>query len=60
MQKEELNIWFYTTLGEKIVDRLNRTFDRHTIPLVEYIPQEYILKLDYDYIRDGLLDRNKR
>lgn len=60
MQKEELNIWFYTTLGEKIVDRLNRTFDRHTIPLVEYIPQEYILKLDYDYIRDGLLAGNKR
>lgn len=58
MKKEKFNIWFYTTSDEEIVDRLNRTFDRHTIPIVESIPQMYTLKFDYDCIRDKILNRN--
>lgn len=58
MKKEKFNIWFYTTLGEEIVDRLNRTFNNQTIPIVEFIPQERILEFDYDCIRDNILNRN--
>lgn len=58
MQMGRLNIWFYTTLDEKTVDRLNRTFDYHTIPIVEFIPQECILKFNYEYIGDNILNEN--
>lgn len=57
-QKGDFRIWFYTTQGEQIIDRLNRTFDDHTIPTVQFIPQKYILKLDYNYIQNKILSGN--
>ncbi len=55
-QKNDFRIWFYTASSMQMVDRLNRIFDGHTIPVVEFIPQEYVLKLDYDYIQDKILN----
>lgn len=57
-QEEDFRIWFYTTSGEDNVDKLNRIFDDHTIPVMKFIPQKYILELDYDYICEGILNRN--
>lgn len=55
MQPEGFPIWFYTGMGEQVIDRLNRTFDNHTIPVEEFIPQRAIMELDYDYIRRQVL-----
>lgn len=56
--RENFCIWFYTTLGEEIVGRLNEVFNNHTIPIVEYIPQEEKLEMDYEYIQDEILNGN--
>lgn len=57
-QTEKFRIWFYTTSGEHIVNRLNKIFKDHTIPVVNFKPQEYFLQLDYDYIQDQILNEN--
>ncbi|MBD5483036.1 MAG: hypothetical protein HDR15_11050 [Lachnospiraceae bacterium] len=56
MSSERFPIWFYTGTGERTVARLNRTFNNHTIPTLEFIPQKYILRLDYDYIENEILN----
>ncbi len=57
-QKEDFRIWFYTATGIDTVNKLNRIFNNHTIPVVKFIPQDYILKLDYDYIEHSILKGN--
>lgn len=57
MKSEKFPIWFYTGTGEVTVDRLNRTFNNRTIPVVKFIPQKEIFRLDYNYIRDEILNR---
>ncbi len=55
MQPGGFPIWFYTGMGEQVIDRLNRAFDNHTIPVEEFIPQREIMELDYDYISGQVL-----
>lgn len=57
-QQGDFRIWFYTATGIDTVNKLNRIFNNHTIPVVKFIPQEYILKLDYDYIEHSILKEN--
>lgn len=57
-QTEDFRIWFYTTSSAQVVDKLNRIFDDHTIPVMKFIPQEYVLQLDYDYIQHDILNGN--
>lgn len=57
-QAGDFRIWFYTVTGIDTVNRLNRIFDGHTIPAVQFAPQEYILRLDYTYIQDNILNGN--
>lgn len=57
MQSGEFPIWFYTGTGEQTVNKLNRIFNNHTIPVVKFIPQKDIFELDYDYIRNKILNK---
>lgn len=57
-QAGEFRIWFYTASGAQTVDKLNRIFDDHTIPVVKFAPQDYSLELDYDHIQKKIFERN--
>lgn len=57
-QMNDFRIWFYTTSGMQTVDRLNRIFNNHTIPVVKFKPQEHVLELDYDFIENDIFDDN--
>lgn len=55
-QEGDFRIWFYTASSAQTVDKLNRIFNGQTIPVVQFIPQERILKLDYDFIKNNILN----
>lgn len=57
IQSGRFPIWFYTVGDVRIVNKLNRIFNNHTIPVVRFIPQKGMLELDYDYIRNKILNR---
>lgn len=56
-EKGDRRIWFYTTSGPYNVDQINRKFEDHCIPVIDFDQPNNILVFDYKFIKKRVLKK---
>jgi hypothetical protein len=55
-EKNEGRIWFYTTGPRSAIEQINDNFSNRNIPVKEYDTQNDLTILDFDFIKDHILE----